>query len=341
VFISEIRENFLRTLPSNEGEITQWTNPEKGPGQKSLNTQVWLRRGDPNRLLVSISGVHGAEAFIGSRIQQRILQERQSLQSENSPTLLFIHNFNCFGSAWVRRVNHQNIDLNRNSWIEKPQNPHFNRYRSWLSAQNSWQFWSGFARGLPDIALRGPREIGDRISRGQADFHDALFFAGSERAFETRQLQEFLRKQFPQTPEKIFVLDLHTGLGKYGQESLIVDPAIDDLLRSDLGVLFQSRLVIPQQENGFSQAVGSLGYLFKQIFPTASLCYLTQEFGTFHPLQVLKQLALENSRWHSQGPTASGRTELLLETFYPSRKSWQDEVLRLGVHRFRLLHDFI
>jgi len=288
-----------------------------------------------------MSGLHGVEVFIGSRIQSELLSKRELWKNENPPTVLFVHNVNSFGSAWMRRTNPLNIDLNRNAWTELPSNPPFAEYRPWLSSKNAFEYWSKFMMTLPDLRKRSLREISGIVARGQSEFPDSIFHTGRERSVELSHLEKFLREKFPQAPEVIHTLDIHTGLGSSGQESLITDPPVSEEQDRQISSLFGAKLVYPEKEAGFHPAFGSLGFLFQRIFPNARLFHITHEFGTIHPFLVLRDFVLENSTWHHKGPNAPGRFDLLRETFYPSSPLWQETVLRVGVRRFHELYGFI
>jgi len=63
-------------------------------------------------MLVLISGTHGIEGFAGSACQAGILHAGIELPPDTG--LLLVHAINPYGFAWGRRVNEDNVDLNRN-----------------------------------------------------------------------------------------------------------------------------------------------------------------------------------------------------------------------------------
>src|SRR5580658_5800800 len=77
---------------------------------------AFFRAKDPQGLLLHLCGVHGAEGYVGSLIQQELLQKPESIHRflELGWSVLFVHAVNPFGMSWCRRVNEKNIDLNRN-----------------------------------------------------------------------------------------------------------------------------------------------------------------------------------------------------------------------------------
>jgi hypothetical protein len=69
---------------------------------------------NPENLLVLISGTHGVEGFCGSGCQIGYLADQLYEALSSTTGLLLVHALNPFGFAWLRRVNEDNIDLNRN-----------------------------------------------------------------------------------------------------------------------------------------------------------------------------------------------------------------------------------
>jgi hypothetical protein len=70
---------------------------------------------DPTWSLVVSSGLHGVEGFFGSALQTAYLRQVQRQDVIDSKgQLVLIHAINPFGFFALRRVNEDNVDLNRN-----------------------------------------------------------------------------------------------------------------------------------------------------------------------------------------------------------------------------------
>lgn len=96
------------------------------PVVDSLSMKVAVLKGSEEKYLVHLSGTHGVEAYGGSAIQSAVLQslainEQYKDKDTNSdlPTLIFIHSVNPFGFYHNRRVNEDNVDVNRNYLTDK------------------------------------------------------------------------------------------------------------------------------------------------------------------------------------------------------------------------------
>lgn len=340
MFISEVQKTFDQELESWQGSITIREHSEFGPNHEPLLTKFLLRPGRQDQLVVSISGTHGAEAYIGSEVQRRIINQlNKTAPSDLQPTVLLIHNFNSYGSAWVRRGNHLNIDLNRNAWADTPPiNPEFKKFNSLLSAKHSLNFIFSFAKLFPFLLSRGFSAVSNIVASGQSDDPNSLFFSGTQESQETQFLGHFLASNF--NPKKIYVLDIHTGLGSFAQESLILEPAtqVDEAHRIES--FFKTKL-INETTPGFYRANGLLGNRFLRALPNSELFYLTQEFGTRNFIKVLKVLAKENVMWNSEKSMNSERVQPMLDCFFPAEASWRQTVTTIGVNRFFELLEYV
>lgn len=69
--------------------------------------------GDPEKVLVVSSGVHGVEGFFGSAVQVALL-EQWAATNPPPARCVFLHGLNAFGFAFLRRFDENNVDPNRN-----------------------------------------------------------------------------------------------------------------------------------------------------------------------------------------------------------------------------------
>src|SRR6058998_1186854 len=85
----------------------------KGPNKEELGIDIaWFGNANPRSVLLHSSGLHGVEGFAGSAIQLQMLDDLPSLPTDAA--LVVVHALNPYGMAWLRRVNENNVDLNRN-----------------------------------------------------------------------------------------------------------------------------------------------------------------------------------------------------------------------------------
>lgn len=266
------------------------------------------------RCLVHISGIHGVEGYIGSLIQHEILKMRLA-DLPCQPVI--VHVVNPYGKTHCLRTNAHNVDLNRN-FLSPHQihNPHFKSFETYFKTAHLRD-----AIPVASLLLRhGLKQAVMAAACGQTEFPDSLFFAGDKLQPELISLQETLSSLIHPEAE-LFVLDIHSGLGRKGAESLMVDGFGGEAERDYFQNLFKKRIVWPGRTAGSYRAEGPVSLMLKKQWKTM---HVFQEFGTYPPLHVLKALIRKES-------------EEMLEVFFPKDPEWRKKCTELGVLRFREL----
>jgi hypothetical protein len=263
------------------------------------------------KCLVHISGVHGVEGYIGSLIQQEILKKRLS---DLPFQVVIVHVVNPYGKAHKLRTNQNNVDLNRNSLTQyRIENPDFQSFKAFFETGNLLDAGSIVAL----ILRKGLQHAFISASSGQTDAPDSLFFAGHELQPELISLQQTLESLIAPDTE-LFVLDVHSGLGKMGAESLIVDGFDSEAEETFFKSAFQTPLIWPGRTKGTYRAEGPISQLLKKHWKSF---HIFQEFGTYPTGKVLKALIRKDP-------------EQMLETFFPKSPRWQSRCTELGLLRF-------
>ena len=105
-------------------DTTAFVHPSPGRLGEELAIDV-LTMGphDADSVLVIVSGTHGVEGFAGSALQRWWLDRSADARPEGVRVTV-VHALNPVGFSWVRRVNEDNVDLNRNfvDWSSPPRN---------------------------------------------------------------------------------------------------------------------------------------------------------------------------------------------------------------------------
>src|SRR5690349_18349888 len=111
----EARERLLEAARSTGAFVTSHRHPGPSPDDGPLFADV-VRVGpqDARQILLVISATHGVEGFAGSAIQLAALHTARTRPLPRDTGLILIHALNPYGFAWCRRVDAQNIDVNRN-----------------------------------------------------------------------------------------------------------------------------------------------------------------------------------------------------------------------------------
>src|ERR1700754_527644 len=113
---AEARAKFCAAAATAGGAIRSWFNPHaQGPNGEGLflDTARFGPANAPN-MLVLISSTHGVEGHCGSGAQIAWLATGGAAKLPKDTGALIVHAINPYGFAWTRRVNEDNVDLNRN-----------------------------------------------------------------------------------------------------------------------------------------------------------------------------------------------------------------------------------
>jgi hypothetical protein len=112
----EARDRFLRAAEARGARLQGRPIAARGARGEELSVDTaYLGPDQPQRLLAISSGIHGVEGFAGSAIQHQLLAEQwDGLDLPGDTGLLLVHAVNPYGFAELRRVNENNVDLNRN-----------------------------------------------------------------------------------------------------------------------------------------------------------------------------------------------------------------------------------
>ena len=184
------RERFIAAANGLGCPLEQYSIGEKGPGGEDLTIDVaHLGEENPSRVVVVSSGLHGVEGFFGSAVQLALLDGLlHNWSPAPSTAIVLLHALNPFGFAWLRRFNEENVDLNRNFFLEKEE---YSGSPKKYAELNDWLNPKGvpppvslfYPEALWHIVRNGLPTMKEVIVGGQYDFPEGLFSgAGGHRS---------------------------------------------------------------------------------------------------------------------------------------------------------------
>jgi hypothetical protein len=307
----------------------------RGPAGEALAIDIaWLGNVHPRRALVHTSGLHGVEAFAGSAIQLRLLEQPPVTHADGA--LVLVHVLNPFGMAWLRRANENNVDLNRNflkcdeSWSGAPEL--YRRFDSVLNPVSPPGF-DFFGVRAAWLALRhGFHALEQAVAEGQYEFPRGLFYGGKRLEAGPRAYLDWLAQHLGDA-QYLFALDVHTGLGQWGGETLMLEPGVRTTAAAVLSATLERPLIDPLQGTRAPYSIrGGMGGILPTTLATTRLDFLLQELGTYPPMRVFGALRDEN-RWHhyGNGDLSHPAKRRLLEALCPGSPDWRQRVVARGV----------
>lgn len=329
----QFRQQIVRTFHKCENlKHTSSLHGAVGPNDEALYTDYFYTPEKKKRCLIHISGVHGVEGYIGSHIQNQILQNyaEKNFSMPDDMQLVVVHVVNPFGMAWYHRTNEENVDLNRNS-VENYdiKNPLFRSWVPLFASSSDLAINLQSLKMLPSVIWHGKDKLFRAIANGQSEFPESLFYSGKKLQFELRSLLTHLQ-QIISADADLYVLDVHTGLGQFKQESLLLDGFDSEQDQIFFNSAFNSQVIHPLTTPGYYRAEGTLSLLLKRHWGATRVHHIYQEFGTYDFKYVIRQLIRDQ---HFKTRSAQS----MLETYFPNNDDWCNSCSELGLKRFSQL----
>jgi hypothetical protein len=302
---SSARELFLASARDAGASLDSHDYPVQGPRGEFLATDVaWIGPDDASKVFVTVSGTHGVEGFCGSAAQVDWLIRGEWKRLPEGSAAMLVHAINPYGFAWLRRVTHENIDLNRN-WADLANasglNPDYDDIADAL-CPGEWNAESQ-ARTMAVlqgyIARHGLARFVTVVSSGQHRRADGLFYGGQTPCFARNTLERIFATRLARA-RHVGVIDYHTGLGPSGYGELITGAPRGSEVHERASRWYGST-VTPVGVAGSASAKinGDWISAAPDFLPHAKVTAVALEFGTISPLEVLQALRADNwlHRW--------------------------------------------
>lgn len=332
---AQARDKFRDAARGAGGGLEAVSHPLRGPDNGELTTDVaWLGPRNAERVLVMISATHGVEGFCGSGAQVDWLRRGESDRLPAGLAVMMIHAINPHGFAWLRRVTHENVDLNRN-WIDFDATPPANAGYDALAEMIVPDDWSEDSQARAAKVLgayateHGFAALQQAVSGGQYRHPHGVFYGGDGPTW-SRQTQTALFDQLLKQAGRVGILDYHTGLGPWGfGEQIVTDPP-DSPGFARARAWFGGAVTSPSGGNSTSADIKGDGLAAAPtLLAHAQVTGMALEFGTLPVMAVLN--ALRADAWlHAQGDLASPRGReiktAVRDAFYGDADDWKGMV---------------
>lgn len=334
---ADARRKFRLAADLRGVAVRSYRHPMMTPdGEETATDVALLGAPDAKAVMVMTAGVHGPELYCGSGAQVDALLDLD-LSRFDGVAILMVHAVNPYGSAWIRRTNEDNIDINRN-FVDftkpRPSNPGYDLLADDLVPADL---------APATLAAADARLAAWRLEHGEAAFRVAvsggqwthptgMFYGGTAPCWSRRTLEAILDDYRLRERALVAVLDFHTGAGPFGYCEPIFagDPAHPGCARMRRwigpGMTLQrsGKAATPPQEGLNSE-------LWEKDCG-ANAAYIGFEYGAMPGDEVLAALRAEyvfNRRgrndWHDGEVQAVKRR--LLDAFCPDSAEWRELVL--------------
>jgi hypothetical protein len=293
-------------------------------------------------LLVFISGVHGIEAHTGSAVQRYLLENK--LKSQNTSYLL-IHGFNLWGFKNGRRVNENNVDLNRAFILNRSQfksdDSGYTSLNGFLNPQSEASFGffshaSFIVNALYQLSQNSIEVLRNAILKGQYTHPKGIFYGGSMAQEQELMIEQLVFRYFAPF-KKVILIDLHTGYGERGRLHLLAGPENDPNSIKLKKLFGEGKVDFADKEKFYAVQGEMITYFGTKIFEKtqADITGVTFEYGTLDSqktlgsIESLRRIVLENQNFHfpANNKDSDSIKNIYREMFYPSDEAWRKTVL--------------
>jgi hypothetical protein len=334
----QARGKFVQSAQVAGMRIESYRHPLTGPDGEAIYTDVAHIGPDAaTTVLVLSSGTHGVEGFAGSAIQVGLLREGISERLPPGLRLMMIHAINPYGFAHLRRVNEDNVDVNRNFVDHTKPHPKNLGYELLADevAPESLSFL-GSTRDLLSLSWymikKGVFELRKAISQGQYSHQEGLFYGGNAATWSSVTVETIVHK-YLSSAKKVMVVDYHTGLGDFAAAELIMNVPTESYAYKYAKDCW-GEVVRSTKEGSVSIDIrGSLKLAIPKMLPQANVTAVSLEFGTFPARKVFWTMRAENWLHHhaDEGHSEWKRIKSnLLQVFYPRDNTWEQAVWEKG-----------
>ncbi|NUM58242.1 MAG: DUF2817 domain-containing protein [Bdellovibrionaceae bacterium] len=343
---SYFKNNFTEAKADFKGrcEAITKSNHKAICGSEKETDFLFIPQENSKKLVIIQSGTHGIEGHAGSGIQSFLIDYIQ-LQKVSKTSFLFIHGVNPHGFKNNRRVNQNNVDLNRNFAEDKSlfssQNQSYEKINFFLNPtdkqkQNFLTTLSFYYNSVVLVLKHSKDTLKRAILKGQYHQPKGIYFGGNDYQPEFFVINSIWDKFIPDFNE-VLLVDLHTGYGERSKLHLLANSSRDKN-SEELKKIFPKQNIDFGEDKEFYQVSGDITSYFYHKFNSEKIKVyaLAFEFGTMDSQKLLGsidslyRMVSENSGVQNGYKTPEDQTKtetLLLDMFYPKDFSWRDQVI--------------
>ena len=305
------------------------------------------------KVFILTTAEHGIEGYVGSAMQQRFIDKFLSRLDSRTTGLLLVHSINPWGMKYHRRVNPNNVDLNRtfvyNNSFDKVINPEYDRLLDILKADKrirnlAISTLDYYLKLVQKVLQMGWPGFKSAYLLGQYRHSKGLFYGGEGYQEETKVLIDLYRQAIA-AYEQTLHLDMHTGYGPRYQMS-IVNSVHEKRSSQDFVEKFNYPLVVAANPEEFYAIQGDMVDFIYEMwqaeFPEKMLFSTAFEFGTYGDgykgqYGMPRAMSFEN-RLYWQG-TENKKVAAKIkydfeELFNPSAAEWKAKAVQDGEQAF-------
>lgn len=330
----QARHKFLLACEAHQIDIRTYQNHAvTGADGEALYTDIAVI-GDTgaNKVLIISSGTHGVEGYCGSALQLYALEQGLRDIISHDCVCYIVHAINPYGFSYHRRVNEDNVDLNRNFIDFSQPLPDNSNYRTFKEFIHNYIQEAGnrTATGAASAYREkyGEKMYQEAITSGQYTDETDIYFGGKHATWSNVTWMNFIKRVLSHAIRVIHI-DIHTGLGPYGKQTLIYTrDTSKPAFQMACECFGRDNLLVPGNEL-IPNVNGPLASSFNSFKDSIHVIGVAPEFGTVPLQHMLSTLIDENLSWNEGHRTTGERKEIINRMrhyFFPDDTGWADDV---------------
>jgi hypothetical protein len=357
-FPSSYEDSRARFLQSLNLIQQKWhsTQLETHPLQNHPDLSIdwlWVHPHKKENLIIISTAEHGIEGYVGYAMLKIFIEEFAPRLNPENTGLLLLHGLNPWGMKHYRKVNENNVDLNRNfvfdGNFDPAINPEFHQVKSLINPQTPFQSLTFenirfLGRIIKTLFISNIATATRAALLGQHHTPNGFYYGGAEYQEGTHVAMELYRRALEEY-QSVIQIDMHTGYGPRYQMSIIMS-SLDPATSNELSQKFNYPLVLKINAEEFYAISGDMAEYYYKLrnrnFPNRHLFACGFEFGTFGSslparIRSLKAMVLENQlhwRGAKDNKTAGRIRHEFRELYFPAETRWLEKALADGRQAF-------
>ena len=296
-----------------------------------------------DKIFILSSGVHGVEGYVGSAVQLFFMNNYINEELLEKTGVLLIHSVNPYGFKYTRRVTENNVDINRNSGIDKKlfqrKNEGYPKVYNLINPKGKVKTGSlgnrfFFIKAIRDIVIESMSVLRQAVLQGQYEYPEGLYYGGNDFEPQIKALEPII-DTICKPYQTIFALDLHTGFGERGKLHLFPNPVKDDV-KKRIETVFDGFQIDWGDTDDFYTYSGDFSNFIGEINQGKKFIPMIFEYGTMNSqttigsIKSIHIMILENQGekygYESEEDKIKEKTDFL-EMYYPSSEEWRNHII--------------
>lgn len=296
-----------------------------------------------DKIIILSSGVHGLEGYTGSAVQLFFMDNYINDEFLENTSIFLIHSVNPYGFKYTRRVTENNVDLNRNSDIDKKlyqtKNEGYPKVYDLINPKGKVKAGGManrffFVKAIKEIVKESMPVLRQAVLQGQYEFSEGMYYGGNDFEPQIKNLVPII-DTICNPYNVVFAIDLHTAYGERGKLHLFPNP-VEESIRKRMEIIFEGFQIDWGDSDDFYTYSGDFaGYIGKinndKVFIPMFFEYGTMDSQTtIGSLKSIHIMILENQGeqyGYVSDEDFKKVKEDFMEMYYPSSDAWKSHVI--------------